>query len=125
MLDKLFLRVAMFFKGIRFYKTNLIPKNPEFRRATFQLNTGSKLDFYFYRENFEDMVYQRGTIKKKRFTGYIIQARFSDDLPRPILQYNNLKFFFDHDTWLFQNEESLTDILLNIFMDFIESELKK
>lgn len=120
-----YLRLMLFLKGIRFYKTDLVPQNEEFRKATFNLNTGEVLEFYFYKELVEDLVYKRGVIKKKHYTGYVIQARFSDGLPESLRQYNNLKFFFDNERWYFKDEEALTNLLLNIFVDFILEEMKE
>ena len=125
MLQKLLFRMYLFYKGIRFYKTETIPKSPEFRKAVFETVGNHQVEFYFYREICEDLIFRRGGIRKQTFIGYVIQARFDKNLPEVLYQYNNLKFFFNSKNFVLKDESQICHALLNIYLDFLRSELRK
>ena len=120
---KLALRLCLYFIGIRFYKTDMIPKTPEFKSVVIKTVGDHKMQFFFFKETFEDLIYKRGKVYRECFTGIVIQARFSDDLPDNIKTFNNLKFFFNNKSMMLQNEELISSVLLNVFLDVIKEEL--
>lgn len=120
----LMFRWYLFYKGIRFYKTESIPKSPEFRKAVFQTVGDHKIQFFFYREICEDLIFKRGRIKKETWIGYLIQTKIDDNLPECLRRYNNLKFFFNSRNWVVSDQEKTTDTLLRIYLDFLKTELE-
>lgn len=123
-LKRLFLGLYLNYKGIRFYKTDTTPKTPEFQRAVFKTAGGYTVEFVFYKEIFEDLIYKRGVFSKEQFIGYVIQARFDEDLEGSLIRYNNLKFFFNSRNIILRDEHSIAATLLSIFLDFIKLELQ-
>jgi hypothetical protein len=124
MLQKLLFRIYLYFKGIRFYETECIPKSPEFRRAVFDTVNKKTVEFFFYREICEDLIFRRGKLSKETFIGYVIQARFDNSFPDRIVHFNNMKFFFNSKNILFQDESQICDIMLHIYLDFLKAELR-
>lgn len=124
MLRRLWLKLFLYCKGIKFYKTHTIPKSPEFKKAEFRTVGNHLIEFFFYKEICEDLIFKRGKIKKQKFIGYVIQARFDESLPKNLQRYNNLKFFFSSRRIRFTNEDDIVKALLNIYLDFIRSELE-
>jgi hypothetical protein len=122
---KLFLfRLYLYFVGVKFYKTNSVPKSPEYKTASFEMVDGKKVEFFFYREEGEDLIYKLGGVRREEFVGYVIQARFNEELPEILYKYNNLKFFFNINNVLRVSEEDISKVLLSIYMDFLESDMK-
>lgn len=118
-------KLHLLFKGIRFYKTEVTPKNDEFRTATFHTVGKHRVEFLFYREVCEDLIFRGGKIKKETFIGYVIRARFDENLPEILYQYNNLKFFFNSRYLKITDENRICDALLNIYLDFLRNEIKE
>ena len=123
-LKRLLLGLYLNYKGIRFYKTDTVPRSPEFQRAIFKTVGGHAVEFAFYRETFEDLIYRRGTFSKATFIGYVIQAKFEDGMPDSLLRYNNLKFFFNSRNIFLTDEHAIAATLLRIYLDFIKQEIK-
>lgn len=117
----------IFNRGIRFYETNIVPKSPDFRSKKFETVDGHEINFYFFKEECEDLIHRRGKISREVFTGYTIQAHFDEGIPitHDLQRFNNLKFFFNGKDFPQIDEKKITDCLLEIYMDFIRSELKK
>lgn len=124
MLKRFIIKLILFYKGIRFYKTECVPKYPEFKKAEFKTINDSSIVFYFYKEECEDLIFKRGRISNEKFVGYIIQAVFSEDIPPSVYKYNNLKFFFNINKLLVNDEDTIIECLLNIYLDFIKYELE-
>lgn len=118
-------KLYLFYKGIRFYKTDATPRTPQFRTAAFQTVGQKQVEFHFYRETFEDLIYKRGRIRTESFVGYIIQAKLDDELPERLTRYNNLKFFFNSKNWILKDDKLICQTLLNIYLDFLNAELKQ
>lgn len=122
-LKTLFLKVFLYFVGIRFYKTDLIPITAEFRKAIFRTFQGQEIEFIFYKEIFEDIIYRNGKISKINFHKYIIHSKFTDNLNcKELLVFNNMKFLFDSSKIIINDEAIITDVLLGIYLDFIKHE---
>lgn len=113
----------LYFKGIRFYETECIPKSPEFRKAVFDTVNKKQVEFYFYREICEDIIFKRGKLSKETFIGYVIQARFDSSFPEKIYRFNNMKFFFNSKNVLVTDEYQICDTMLHIYLDFLKIEL--
>lgn len=124
-LKRLLLRMILFFKGVRFYETTAVPKSPEFRKVEIRLVNGHRVEFYFYKEHCEDLIFRYNKISRETFYGYVIQARFCDNLPEVLYRYNNVKFFFNPKAIFGFNEEILTEVLLEIYLNFIKEEIKQ
>lgn len=125
MLRLLLFKLYLFFNGIKFYKTEAVPKSPEFRSAIFETVGKHKVGFYFYRETYEDLIFCRGKIRRSPLNGYVIQVKFDEGHVGPLYQYNNLKFFFNRKFIPLTDENRICEILLGIYMDFLRSELKE
>lgn len=117
----------IFNRGIRFYETTIIPKSPDFKSKKFETVSGHEIKFYFYKEECEDLIHRRGKIRKEVFTGYTVQAHFDDEIPikHDLRRFNNMKFFFNGKDFPEMDEQSIADHLLEVYMDFIRSELNK
>lgn len=124
MFRKLFFRLYLFFNGIRFYQTDALPQSKQFKTAVFETVANHIVEFHFYREECEDLIYRFGQIRSERFIGYVIQAKLDKDLPEILYRYNNLKFFFSGRDWLIRDDDEICGILLNVYLDFINDELK-
>ena len=124
MLNWLKLRIILYFTGIRFYRTDTIPKSSGFmNRAEFTSDTGFGIKFTFYKEECVDLIYKRGKIREERFIGYTVHAEFDEGLSKEIIfKYNNLKFFFRAHKWFKADEVAISRMLLNLFLDRIYSE---
>lgn len=124
-LKSILFRWLIFFKGIRFYETTYIPKSPGFRSISFETVGDEKVEFYFYRDECEDLIYRRGQFRKEKFIGYVIQAQFPENLPSRLHRFNNLKFFFNSKSFAADNEEDAVRRLLNIYIELLTMELKR
>jgi len=125
MFQTLIFKLYIFLFGIRFYKTEAVPKSPEFRTATFETVGKHRVEFFFYREVCEDLIFRHGAIHKEKFIGYVIQAKFDQELPEVLYQYNNLKFFFNSKYLRINSEERICRALLDIYLDFLRHELSE
>jgi hypothetical protein len=110
-------------RGIRFFKTDIVPSYAEFRKAEFKTFGNNRVEFLFYREVLEDIIFKRGKIYKENFHCYIIQSRFDNNLPDDIKQFNNLKFVFNMNSILVIDEDKVCKALLGVYLDFIKHEL--
>lgn len=119
----LFFNFMLFIKGIRFFKTDIIPTNAEFRKAEFITFQNQRIEFLFYREVFEDIVYRKGRIHKENLHCYIIQSRFDNGVPDDIKQFNNLKFVFNLNSVFMIEEDKVCEALLSVYLDFIKYEI--
>lgn len=121
----LMFKLALFHRGIRFYQTSMVPKSPRFKSAQFETVGDHQVEFFFYREQCEDLIFKRGRIRRETFIGYVIQAEFDDRLPEKLRQFNNLKFFFNSKDFLIRDEDVVASNLLAIYLDFLRSELQQ
>lgn len=125
MFKRFLFRLYLFHRGIRFYRTDALPRTPQFRTAVFKTVGNHLVEFHFYREACEDLIYRHGRIHSEKFIGYVIQAKLDQDLPEKLYCYNNLKFFFNSKDWIIKDDNEICDALLNVYLDFLQSELKQ
>jgi hypothetical protein len=125
MLKRFLFKLYLFHKGIRFYRTDATPNTPQFRTAVFQTVGNLKVEFHFYKETCEDLIYKQGRIKSEKFIGYVIQATLDQELPERLSKYNNLKFFFNSKNWILKDDNAICETLLNIYLDFLKADLKQ
>lgn len=125
MLKRFLFKLYLHYKGIRFYRTQATPSSPQFRTAVFQTVGNLQVEFHFYKETCEDLIYKQGRIRSETFIGYLIQANLPDCLPETLTRYNNMKFFFNSKNWLLRDDNAICETLLNIYLDFLNSELRK
>lgn len=120
---RLWLKIILFYRGIRFYQTDIVPKSPEFRSAEFRLIGGQIVEFFFFKDESVDLIFKRGKITRELFIGIVIQARFESDASPVLRRYNNLKFFFNTKNILVSDENEIAAALLQIYIRFIENEV--
>lgn len=111
--------------GIRFYETKLALKTPGFKSASFEAAAGEMVEFFFHREEREDLIFRRGKLKHEKYIGYVIHAKFSDVMPEKLLRFNNLMFFFNSKYFFAEDEEIVTKRLLDIYLSVLSAELQK
>ena len=116
-------RLLIYFKGIRFYKTDVEAKSREFTRVEIDVINNKNISFYFYEDEYDDFVFRRGIIENVRFKSHTIQAVFHEDLPKKLIKYNNLKIVFRSDDLSFVSREIIAKVLLDIFLDFLRKEI--
>ena len=86
---------------------------------------GNAVEFFFYRESCEDLIFKRGKIRKQVFIGYVIQARFDEQLLPHMKHFNNMKFFFNSRDFVMDDEDALLRKLLGIYISLFKTEIKK
>lgn len=123
LLKNLALRLILRLRGIRFYETSHVPRSQPMRKGIFTTRNQGPVEFHFYKEFCEDLVYKHGKIRKLRFVGFIVQAQFAETVAPPLRRYNNLKFFFPAEYLKFLNDQQVTEALLRIYLEFIQHEL--
>lgn len=123
LIKQLTLRLILRLRGIRFYETSHVPRTQPMRRGVFNTRNQGPVEFHFYKEFCEDVVYKHGKIRKLQFVGFVVQARFAGDVTPALRRYNNLKFFFPAKYLRYLNDEQITEALLRIYLDFIHHEL--
>lgn len=122
-LKYLFFKLMLHYRGIRFFRTDIIPRKAEFRRTEFQTLDDRQIQFLFYREEFENIIFKRGKIFKESFHCYIVQSKFDNYFPDDINKFNNLKFVFNANSLILTDEEKICTALLNVYLDFIKHEM--
>lgn len=109
--------------GLRFYRTGLVPKSQEFKKAVFETVNGKTVEFFLYKEECEDLIYRFGRIMKSKFIGYVVQARLDESFPPSIVQFNNMKFFFHVNFIRDLTEEEVGHALVMAYIKFLKAEL--
>ncbi len=115
------LQLALF--GLRFYKTDFVPRSQEFKKAVFETVNGKTVEFFLYKEEFEDLIYRFGYIKRVKFFGYVVQARLDESFPPSIGQFNNMKFFFRVNFLRRLTEDEIRHTLVMAYIKFLKAEL--
>lgn len=120
------LRVWLFFYGVRFYHRDIPPNTLKVREAEFRVTDGSVVKFNFYKEKLEDIVLKRGEIHKETSVGFIIQSEIDDTFPESIRKFDRMCFFFNgRINKLGFNDIETTDLLLEIYIDFLVASIRK
>lgn len=118
-------KLYVYFYGVRFYKLDREVSTSEFRSAQFETVCGREIQFHFHKEEYDDFIYKRGKVRNKVFTGYIVRADLSDELPNTLTRFNNLKIVFNQRRLSLFQEKQVCDFLLLIFLEFLKKELEK
>ncbi len=119
----LLLKLRIYLKGIRFYRSNLEPLNDEFKVLSVETIDNKFIKFYFHEDEYTDYIYKRGKIEKITFKTHTIRAVIDETFEEKFLSFNNLKIVFKSDEFCYEDRDKLIKILLNIFLNFIEKEL--
>ncbi len=119
----LLLKLRIYLKGIRFYKTDLEPLSDEFKVLSVETIDNKFIKFYFHEDDYTDYIFKRGKIQKVTFKTLTIRAVIDESFEEQYLSFNNLKIVFKIDEFCFEDRDKLIKVLLNIFLSFIEKEL--
>lgn len=121
-MQRFLIRLWLYFIGVRFYRTLLIPNKAEVLKTTFELVDEQNIEFLFYRETFSDICYRKGKFKNKLYYSFIIQGKFPETLENSLIRFNG-QFFFFKGSWLrWVNTEILADELLRVYLDYLREE---
>ena len=122
MFSWIWIRLILFFRGIRFYETDVLPSVESFGSAEFSLIDDCKVTFSFYKETCTDLIYRRGQISEDNFVGYTVHAQLDNaSAAGREFRYNNLKFFFHCPKGLHVDDGMISRYLLSIFLDRIKA----
>ncbi len=124
MFKLLFLRLLIYYKGIRFYKSVTMPVNEGFKKMSIQMTDGKNIEFYFHEDEYIDYIYKRGRIKKCVFKTHTIRSVMSEGIDEKLLSFNNLKIVFKSNDFYFTDRDIFIKALLSVYLDFIKKELE-
>lgn len=119
----LLLKLRIYLKGIRFYKSDLEPLSDEFKVLSIETIDNKFIKFYFHEDDYTDYIFKRGKIQKVTFKTLTIRAIIDESFEEQYLSFNNLKIVFKIDEFCFEDRDKLIKVLLNIFLSFIKKEL--
>ena len=119
----LLLKLRIYLKGIRFYKSDLEPLSDEFKVLSVGTIDNKFIKFYFHEDDYTDYIFKRGKIEKVTFKTLTIRAVIDESFEEQYLSFNNLKIVFKIDEFCFEDRDKLIKVLLNIFLSFIKKEL--
>ena len=123
MFKLLFIKLLIYYKGIRFYKSDIEPLSDGFKEMSVQTIDGKSIIFYFHEDEYIDYIYKRGTIRKSVFKTHTIRSVMSDNIDDKLLTFNNLKIVFKSNDFCFKDRDIFIKVLLSIFLDFIKKEI--
>jgi hypothetical protein len=106
------------FKGIRFYTTERIPLQPEFKKSEFTTVGGQSVEFTDYVKRF-------GRIDEVQYVAYSIRMQVDETMPEFIRQHNNLKIVFKYDSLVGKFEDDLDRELLSQYIEFFKNLIEK
>lgn len=118
---KLVIKAFLYFRGVTFYQTELVPKTNSYKRLEIETVHGHEVTFFFYEEEMADIRYKYGYFKHSRIKVCLLQAAFDDKMPPLIKKYNNLKIMIDKGDFLFDDDELIAEVLMTAYLDFILS----
>lgn len=113
----------LYFRGVRFYETDKPPSTPKLVSKTYSTLKGHKVEFHFYKEQVEDLVFKRGKIQHKHFVCYVVQACFPGEMPDSLRSLNNLKFFMPKSRSKHLNDDLLVEQLLSVYLNLLHEKL--
>ena len=119
----LLLKLRIYLKGIRFYKSDLEPLSDEFKVLSVETIDNKFIKFYFHEDDYTDYIFKRGKIEKVTFKTLTTRAIIDESFEEQYLSFNNLKIVFKIDEFCFEDRDKLIKVLLNIFLSFIKKEL--
>ena len=113
------------FNGLRFYNQQTVVSDVLMGKSVIKNILGSEIKFKFYKNNYIDIVYKRGKIKKQTFVGYSIECEFGHNFPSEMKAYNNIKMVIRKSLLNILDEKIIFHLLLNFYTKFLILELKK
>ena len=119
----LLLKLRIYLKGIRFYRSDLEPLNDEFKVLSVETIDNKFIKFYFHEDEYTDFIYKRGKIEKITFKTHTIRAIVDETFDDKLLSFNNLKIVFKSDEFSYEDRDKLIKVLLKIFLNFMKKEL--
>ena len=119
LLKKLVIKAIVYFRGVTFYETDLVPKSNSYKKLEIETVHGHEVNFFFYEEEMNDIRYKYGYFKHSKTKVCLLQAAFDDKMPPLIKKYNNLKIMIDKGDFLFDDDELIADVLMTAYLDFI------
>lgn len=123
MFKLLFLKLLIYYKGIRFYKSDIEPISEGFKKMSVVMVDGKVIEFYFHEDEYTDYIYKRGKIKKSIFKTHTIRSVMSEGIDEKLLSFNNLKIVFRSNDFYFIDRDTFIKTLLSVYLDFIKKEL--
>lgn len=125
MFQNLILRTYMYFVGIRFCKTDVTPERNEYQRATFTAIGGYRVIFTFHKDDVYEYSYRWGRIRKYKLYGYIVHAQLDENFPEDVKLWHNMKIHFKSPKHFIDCEEAISQLLLSIYLDFLQNGFDK
>lgn len=117
------IKLYLYFKGIRFYRTDREPTSASIQSVEFMTLNDLKVKFSLYREVYDDLYFSRNRIFSKKFTGLMIYMSVDKEVPKAITKFNNLKVVFPSDIIINKFEKEVFRYLLNIFALYVKKEM--
>ena len=111
--------------GIKFYQSDIEVKNTEVIRSVFKTFQNQEIKFLFYRENLEDILYRYNSFKKVNNHIFLIQLEIDGVIKTPLLKFNKKKFSIKGNWLKWVPDDDLADVLLDIYLNYVETELSK
>lgn len=118
---KLIIKAFIYFYGVTFYETDIVPKSPSYKKLRVETIHGHEVQFFFYEELIHDIRYKHGKFILSDVKICLLQASFDQDMPDLIKKYNNLKIMINKGDFLFDDVSMISDVLVSAYLDFILS----
>ena len=119
------LKLLVYLFGIKFYQSDIEVKNTEVIRSVFKTFQNQEIKFLFYRENLEDVLYRYNSFKKVNNHIFLIQLEIDGVIKTPLLKFNKKKFSIKGNWLKWIPDDDLADVLLDIYLNYVETELSK
>ena len=119
------LKLLVYLFGIKFYQSDIEVKNTEVIRSVFKTFQNQEIKFLFYRENLEDVLYRYNSFKKVNNHIFLIQLEIDGVIKTPLLKFNKKKFSIKGNWLNWVPDDDLADVLLDIYLNYVETELSK
>lgn len=124
MFKRLTIKLLFYLKGLKFYRTTIVPKNNHIKTALFRTESGRTIEFQIYAVEFQKYVYRRGQFTGSVKKGYLIEPVFDPSFPHALTRFNGTRLIFILHHLFLKDDEVLTRILLDAYLEFIQAEIK-
>lgn len=121
--NRLLEKIARFYIhqiGTRFYRIPNAEVHGEEIGVLIEGIQGEQIEFKCYKQPIQYLFFRRGRIQRRKYNVFIISAQFSDQLPSRLKYFSNIRLFADSRSLIFRNDAVIFDVLLPIYLDFIE-----
>lgn len=119
---KLLFRLWLHWVGVRFYKTDIAPTSVEVLKTELKTVKDQKIHFFFFREEYKDIVYRQGKFHTSETHAFIVQAEFDDQFGQKVTKFNQIRYFFRSHFFSRFDDQFIADILLDLYIEFLENE---